>query len=115
MSDTLIGAAISGFVALAGYFLVFKVNRRTATTDAAQRQIDQIQEDRSADRTQFEKAAAKFEERQGRLETRIESMEARERTFSDYVLTLRWHIAEGQPPPPPPFPPELLKPLDPGR
>jgi outer membrane murein-binding lipoprotein Lpp len=115
MSDTLIGALVAGLVSLAGYYLVFKVNRRTATTDAAQRQIDQFQEDRSADREQFEKAAARFELRQGRLETRIELMEARERTFSDYVLTLRWHIAEGQPPPPPPFPAELLKPLEPGR
>jgi outer membrane murein-binding lipoprotein Lpp len=109
MSDTLIGAAISGFVALAGYWLVFKVNRRTATTDAAQRQIDQIQEDRSADREQFEKAAAKFEERQARLEARVEQQAALFLIASDYVLTLRWHIAEGQPPPPPPFPPEMTR------
>jgi hypothetical protein len=46
MSDTLIGALIAGASSVIGYLLVFKVNRKTATTDAAQRQIDQIQEDR---------------------------------------------------------------------
>jgi outer membrane murein-binding lipoprotein Lpp len=109
VSDTLIGAAISGFVALAGYFLVFKVNRRTATTDAAQRQIDQIQEDRTADRDQFEKAAARFEDRQGRLERRLEQLEADNRISNDYVYLLRAHISEGRPPPPPPFPPAMTR------
>jgi outer membrane murein-binding lipoprotein Lpp len=109
MSDTLIGAAISGFVALAGYWLVFKVNRRTATTDAAQKQIDQIQEDRSADREQFEKAASRFEERQVRLERRQEQLEAANRISNDYVYVLRAHISEGRPPPPPPFPPEMTR------
>jgi outer membrane murein-binding lipoprotein Lpp len=109
MSDTLIGAAISGLVALAGYFLVFKVNRRTATTDAAQRQIDQIQEDRAADRDQFEKAATRFDERQARLEIRLEQLEADNRISNDYVYLLRAHISEGRPPPPPPFPPSMTR------
>jgi hypothetical protein len=92
-----------------GYWLVFKVNRRTATTDAAQRQIDQIQEDRSADREQFEKAASRFEERQVRLERRQEQLEAANRISNDYVYVLRAHISEGRPPPPPPFPPEMTR------
>lgn len=104
---------VSAFIAIIGPYLVYKINKKTASTDAAQRQIDQIQEDREADRTQFTAAATRFEARQQRLEQRIEGMESRERQFSDYVLTLRWHIAEGKPPPPPPFPPELLRPLDP--
>jgi chromosome segregation ATPase len=109
MSDTLIGALIAGVVALTGYLLVFRVNRKTATTDAAQRQIDQIQEDREADRAQFQKTAARFEERQQRLEARQEQLEAVNRISNDYVYVLRAHISEGRPPPPPPFPPEMTK------
>lgn len=105
--------AVSAVIAIIGPYLVYRINKKTATTDAAQRQIDQIQEDREADRKQFTSATSRMESRQQRLENRIESMESRERQFSDYVLTLRWHIAEGKPPPPPPFPPDLLRPLDP--
>jgi hypothetical protein len=115
MSDTLIGALIAGVVSFAGYWLVFRVNRKTATTDAAQRQIDQIQEDRQADREQFASAAIKFDERQSRTERRVEQLEAINRISSDYILTLRWHVAEQLPPPPPPFPPELLRHLEPDR
>jgi hypothetical protein len=115
MSGQTIGVLATAFVALVGPFLVYRINKGNARTDAAQRQIDQIQEDRQADRDQFGKAAERMEERQQRLEARIEGMESRERQFSDYVLTLRWHIAEGKPPPPPPFPPDLLKPFEGGR
>ena len=109
MSETLIGALISGAVAVVGYLLVFKVNKKTATTDAAQKQIDQIQEDREADRRQFETSAARFEERQQRLERRQEQLEAVNRISNDYVYVLRAHISEGRPPPPPPFPPEMTR------
>src|SRR5437764_11895379 len=115
MSDTLIGALISGAVAVVGYLLVFKVNRKSASVDANQRQIDQIQKDREDDRGQFEKAAKRFDERQGRLEDRVEGLEALNRISSDYIVQLRWHIAEGMPPPPPAFPPQLLAPLEPPR
>lgn len=112
MDPALVGVVIAGVTAAVGPVLVYRVNKRSTTTDAAQRQIDQIQEDREDDRKQFSMAAARFEERQQRLENRLESMEARERQFSDYILTLRWHIAEQKPPPPPAFPPDLLKPFD---
>src|SRR5437764_1228853 len=106
MSDTLIGALISGAVAVVGYLLVFKVNRKTASVDASQRQIDQIQEDRKADREQLEKAAARFEERIARSENRIEVLEADKKISNDYILLLRYWISEKKNPPPPPFPAE---------
>lgn len=109
MSSALVGTFIAALVAIVGPLLVYRVNKRTATTDAAQRQIDQIQEDRQADRDQFEKATARMDERQGRSEKRIEQLESLGRISSDYILSLRYHIAEGKPPPPPPFPAELTR------
>lgn len=107
----IIAAGLSAAAAALGYWLVHRVNRKNADTNAAQQQIDQIQEDREADR----KHAERLDARQGRLEQRLELMEGLNRIASDYILGLRWHIAEGKPPPPPAFPPELLAPLEPRR
>jgi hypothetical protein len=107
MDSAVIGSIVAGCAAVVGPALVYRMNRRTATTDAAQRQIDQIQEDRTADRSQFKDTVEKLEARQQRVEDRLERSESLMRIASDYVLTLRWHISEGRPPPPPPFPPEL--------
>lgn len=52
--------------------------------------IDQYQEDRKNDRE------------------RITALENRERIRDDYILDLRQHIVNENPPPPPPFPPALL-------
>jgi hypothetical protein len=112
VTEAIIGVAITAAASSVGYWLVYRVNRRTATTDAAQQQINGIQQDREDDRKQFGDSMRRMETRQGQLEARLELAEARERLFSDYVLTLRWHIAEEKPPPPPPFPPELLSPLE---
>lgn len=112
MNASAIGAIVAAIIAAAAPIAVYRLNRRTATTDAAQRQIDQIQEDREDDRKQFETAKTRLEARQERLEQRLERMESRERQFSDYVLQLRWHISENLPPPPPVFPPGLLAPFD---
>jgi hypothetical protein len=60
-------------------------------------------------RPNFAATAKKFEERQQRLETRLENAEGLFRLASDYILSLRYHIAEGKPPPPPPFPVQLTK------
>jgi hypothetical protein len=59
MDSSVIGSLIAGSVAVVGPYLVYRINRRTATTDAAQKQIDQIQEDREADRKQFNETAAR--------------------------------------------------------
>lgn len=109
MSGQWIGSGLAFVAAIVGPWLVYRVNKKSATTDAAQRQIDQIQEDRQADREQFEKAANRFEERQRRLEERLESLESINRISNDYVYVLRAHISEGRPPPPPPFPPEMTR------
>lgn len=109
MNGSLVGVIASALVAVVGPYLVYRSNKRASTTDAAQRQIDQIQEDRTADREEFSRASARFTERQGRLESRIETLEAMNRISSDYILTLRAHIASGTPPPPPPFPAELTR------
>lgn len=109
MDGSLVGVVVSGAVAVVGPYLVYRSQKRSTTTDAAQKQIDQIQEDRQSDREEFDKASRRFSERQGRLEARVESVETMNRVASDYILQLRHHIAEGQPPPPPPFPPSLTR------
>lgn len=109
MSGALVGVIVSSLVAVVGPWLVYKNQKRSSTTDAAQRQIDQIQEDRKADRDEFSAATTRFVERQQRLENRVENLEARDRVSSQYILDLRYHIAEGMPPPPPAFPPELTR------
>ena len=109
MNSALLGTVIAALAGVVGSVLVYRNQRRSVTTDAAQRQIDQIQEDRENDRAEFARASARFTERQGRLEQRVENLEARDRVSSQYILDLRFHISEGHAPPPPPFPAELLK------
>lgn len=109
MDGSLIGVVVSAGVAVVGPYLVYRSQKRSTTTDAAQKQIDQIQEDRESDRAEFAKASSRFTDRQGRLENRVETLEAMNRISSDYILQLRTHIGNGQPPPPPPFPPELTR------
>lgn len=38
------------------------------------------------------------------LEGRVDRLEARDRIHQDYIVTLRQHILNGQPPPPPEWP-----------
>jgi septal ring factor EnvC (AmiA/AmiB activator) len=109
MDSSVIGSLIAGSVAVVGPYLVYRINRRTATTDAAQKQIDQIQEDREADRKQFNETAARFDARQQRVEQRLESAESLLRISSDYILALRFHIASGKPPTAAPFPAEMTQ------
>jgi hypothetical protein len=107
MDSAVIGSIVAGLAAVSGPVLVYRINRRTTTTDAAQKQIDQIQEDREADRSQFKDTLVKLEARQQRVEERLERSESMQRISSDYILALRFHIAAGKPPPPPPFPAEM--------
>ena len=109
MDGPLIGSIIGVVGAITGPVLIYLTSRRSTTTDNAQNQIDQIQEDREADRKQFNETAAKFEARQARLEQRVEGSESMFRLAMDYILQLRYHITEGKQPPPPPFPPELTR------
>lgn len=109
MNSALLGTIIAAAAGVVGSVLVYRNQRRSATTDAAQRQIDQIQEDREADRSSFRNTVERMEQRQQRLEQRLESAESLFRLASDYILALRYHIAEGKQPPPPPFPPQLTQ------
>lgn len=112
MNAAVVASIVVAALGTIGPFLVYRINKGSASTDAHQRELEGLRQDREDDREQFDKAVTKFEARQGRLELRIEQMEARERMFSDHILQLRWHIAEELPPPPPPFPPGLLKPFE---
>jgi len=94
---------------LLGVWLVQRNAKKANKTSDTQTIIDQLQEERAADRVNFAAVAQKFEDRQQRLETRLENAEGLFRLASDYILSLRYHIAEGKPPPPPPFPVQLTK------
>lgn len=99
-------AAVLGYL---GVWLVQRNQKKANKTTDTQAIIDQLQEERQSDRENFSTTAKKFEDRQQRLETRLENAEALFRISSDYVLALRYHIAEGHPPPPPPYPAEMTR------
>lgn len=99
-------AAAIGFF---GTWLVQRNQKKANKTTDTQTLIDQIQEERKADREQFAATSERSEARISRLEERVETAEALFRLASDYILNLRYHIAEGKPPPPPPFPAELTR------
>ena len=112
----------AGFL-FAGTWLVQRGVKRSTSTDATQRLIDQYQEDRDADRKQFTEARAEFvqekESMQAQIDrawARIEAMEVRERArareqdmreriYGQYIEILRAAV----PPPPPDYPPELRR------
>ena len=99
-------------VAAIGFFgtwLVQRNQKKANTSTDTQTLIDQMQEDRQADRAQFAETLTRLEERQQRTERRLENAEGLFRIASDYILALRYHISEGKPPPPPVFPIELTK------
>ena len=88
-----VGTVVAGAFGYLGVWLVQRNERRKSTTDGVQQFIDQIQEERAADREQLDKALA-----------RIDRLESRERLLLDYVAQLRAHIDQRSEPPPPPFP-----------
>lgn len=128
MSDVLTNVAQYGipalFVLLGTWFVQRNVRRQTSV-DASQRQIDQLQEDREADRRMYADARAEWErereafrEQHKRMFERVEQLEETQRLLiretemrwnvaSDYISSLRVAIDERRDPPPPPFPPEL--------
>jgi hypothetical protein len=75
--------------ALVGWF-GYLASRRNNRTDAAQKMIDQHQEDI------------------GTLRGRVGQLERTQRIQGDYIGQLRKHIADGEPPPPPPYPSGLI-------
>lgn len=105
-----IGTVVAALLAFLGTWLVQKNARRQSSTDVAQRLIDQMQEDREADRTQYAGERASLEARLDRAFQRIEQMETREHALFDYVSLLRWHIEQNSMGPPPPFPADLGRP-----
>ena len=105
----ILGSVAVAAIGLFGTWLVQRNQKRANKTSDTQTIIDQLQEERAADRENFANAARKFEDRQQRLENRLENAEALFRISSDYVLALRYHIAEGHPPPPPPYPAEMTR------
>jgi len=105
----ILGSIAVAAIGLFGTWLVQRNQKRANRTSDTQTIIDQLQEERAADRVNFAATAKRFEERQQRLENRLENAEGIFRLASDYILSLRYHIAEGKPPPPPPFPVELTK------
>ena len=128
MNDFLTNLAQYGipaaFVAF-GTWLVQRNIRKQTSVDASQRQIDQLQEDRQADRKMFAEARAEWsqertamQQQQQRAFERIESLEESQKLLiretemrwnvaSDYISKLRVHIDRKLDPPPPEFPPEL--------
>ena len=99
-------AAVFGYL---GIWLVQRNQKKANKTTDTQTLIDQMQEDRQADREQFRETLSRLEERQKRTESRLENAESLFRIASDYILALRYHISEGKPPPPPVFPIELTR------
>jgi hypothetical protein len=88
----LLASIVASVFAFLGIWLVQRNAKKANKTSDTQTIIDQLQEDR-----------------QQRLENRLENAEALFRISSDYVLALRYHIAEGHPPPPPPYPAEMTR------
>ena len=82
------------------------------TSNAAQKLIDQLQEERLSDRAVHDGAIANLRHdtssRMADMESRMGRMEDRERLLLDYVEELRVHISHGKPPPPPPWPEGLM-------
>lgn len=110
-----VGTIVAAALGLFGTWLVQRNARRQNASTDSQQLIDQLQENYAADRTQWIAERTSLAERQSRTEKRLEQGEAMLRLALDYILNLRWHIAEGEPPPPPPFPAELLRPFEDGR
>lgn len=104
-----VGSVLVAVIGFFGTWLVQRNQRRANRTTDTQTLIDQLQEERAAEQAKFDKSLARVDERQARTEKRLENAEALFRIASDYVLSLRHHIAEGKPPPPPPFPPEMTR------
>jgi len=88
--DPMIVAAITAFGVIASAYLTSRVSNRKLRADAGQLMIDQLQEEVVG------------------LRTRVGHLERGQRVQGDYIVLLRRHIADGQPPPPPPYPNDLV-------
>lgn len=99
----IIAAAFGAF----GIWLTQRQARRAMNSETAQKFIDQVQEERTADRLKAERERDNFEVQIERAFERIEKLEHSERVLLDYVASLRHHIDMRLDPPPPPFPPAL--------
>jgi uncharacterized protein HemX len=99
---------VSAIGAVVVPWLVYRNTRRQQTVDQPQKIIDQIQEEREADRRAMAEERAHVNQRQARLERRQEDDAVQIRVLWDYVLQLRYFIATGQEGPPPTLP-EMIR------
>lgn len=94
-----VGTVLSGLLLLAGTVLTIRSQRQKHRLDNTQQQYDQLQEDLGAARANIT-----------RLEARVDKLVGSVQSRDDYIVALRMHINNGQPPPPPPWPRELISP-----
>ena len=94
--------------------------RQQNSINATSDMINQLQENHENDRkawhqekewlkASWNEEKASLENRQNRLENRLERAESVTRLLTDYVSQLRHHIDAGNPPPPPPYPKDWPK------
>jgi hypothetical protein len=89
-------------------YLVHRSQRGQRRVDEPQKIIDQIQEERTADREQHERERAHFQQQLSRAFSRIEGLESQNTLLLDYVFQLRYHIATKQEGSPPTLPDGLI-------
>ena len=58
----------------------------------------------------IEKHMEAQDERNARLELRVDKLEVRDKLLVAYIFDLQLHIQAGKPPPPPPWPDSLMRP-----
>jgi hypothetical protein len=92
---------LSALVAIVAPMLVYRATRKQIAVDEPQKIIDQLQEERAADRQAFAEREQRHDLQMGRAFTRIEDLETQNKVQWDYILQLRYYIAkpsEAQPP-----------------
>lgn len=88
--------------------LVHRSQQRQRGVDEPQKIIDQIQEERAADREEHTRERTHFQQQLGRAFSRIEGLESQNTLLLDYVFQLRYYIATKQEGSPPTLPDGLI-------
>jgi len=103
-----IAGIVASLAAVLTPTLLYRTNRRQQTVDQPQKIIDQVQEERAADRASFKEERDHLHMQQQRAFDRIEGLETQNRLLWDYVLQMRYYMAKGSQGIPPTLPEGLL-------
>lgn len=103
----LVGIALTAFGGVLGAWITARSKNRSTEVDAANRMIDQLQEELGGHRTAQETRFAAAEKRLTEVERRNGILLDRNDRYRDLLHKHRSHIWDGKPPPPPEWPDDL--------